>query len=113
MKYKGYEIIKGLSDGIFEEGTCFTDNYNKYILKRYDDNELVLYKEDTVTNSLETPDYSYFSDKENTFEICYEPIDVEKIEKLNFKNEYTGEKIEKICIKINELIDAIKFLNKK
>lgn len=32
--YKGYELLKAISDGEIKEGSRFIDNYNEYIYRK-------------------------------------------------------------------------------
>lgn len=79
-----------------------------------------------LTKECYTPDYSFFTDKENEFEILPEEdkeIDIDSIEELdeeigyiyrdeNIKTKWTSnEKI--LALKQNEIIRAMKQLNKE
>lgn len=112
--YKGYELLKAIADGEIKEGSRFIDNYNEYIYRKDGiEAELTLYKIDTITGEYYTPDYSYFADNENEFELIEdETIDIDNIEE--FKSMYTMNSIEfQIKDKLNELVQAVKQLNKE
>jgi hypothetical protein len=69
-----------------KNGTEMIDNYNNnYIYKENDYGDLTLYIQDRVTKSYTTPDYSFFSDKDNEFKILSE-IDIQEIYKYGTNN---------------------------
>lgn len=82
--YKGYELIKAIANGEIKEGSRFIDTYT-------------------------TPDYGYFAEKDNGFELIEdETIDIDNIEKLDIGIITTEDRL-----KINELVQAVKQINKK
>ena len=109
--YKGWELIKAIADGKIKKGSRFRDTYSEYIYKKDGiDAELTLYKKDEITGAYSTPDYSYFVDNENEFELIEEDaIDIDNIEELtqNCFDDWTEAK------KINELVQAVKQIDKR
>ena len=85
------------------------------------DAELTLYKKDTITGEYYTPDYSYFADNENEFELIEDEIDINSIENINAyklpENEEDFRQIFEFCRlqyhKNTEIIDDLKQLNKE
>lgn len=107
-----------------KNGTEMIDNYNNnYIYKEDDYGKVTLYMKDKVTKSYTTPDYSFFSDKDNEFKILSEKdeeIDIQAIacfaEIRNVStwcNETLSHNQRNIVSKINEIIKALKQLDKK
>lgn len=105
--YKGWELIKAIADGEIKKGSRFIDTYSEYIYKKDGiDAELTLYKKDEITGAYSTPDYSYFVDNENEFELIEEDaIDIDNISELYSASDTDD--------KINELVQAVKQLNKE
>ena len=108
----------------WKNGTKLKDEYGEYIYKDDGCGNLTLYKlyeEDENKIKYETPDYSFFADEQNSFEILEdEEIDVQSIEKLdewitrrNGEVTQTEGKILDIANKTNELLKAIKQLDLK
>lgn len=102
MTYKGYELIKAIADGEIKEGSRFIDTYGEYVYKRIDaeDEMPSLYQKDDVTGQIVTPDYSYFTENGNEFELIEDEID--SLDGI-------------VCLmnKTNQLIQAVNQLNKK
>ena len=77
------------------------------------DEELTLYKKDEITGAYSTPDYSYFVDNENEFELIEEAtIDIESIKEIKCKESWSEEG-HKLIDTVNELVQAVKQLNKE
>lgn len=120
MIVDGITLLTMIRDGAIKENTKFKDNLGEeYIYKDDGYGGLILYKEDTLNNEYYTPDYSFFTDKDITFEILSEQeeeIDIEAIEEIPNKI-LNLEDLEEYIIdyhnKINDLIKAVKQLNKK
>lgn len=112
--YKGYQLIKAIADGEIKEGSRFIDTYSEYIYRKDGmDEELTLYKKDEITGGCFIPDYSYFADNDNEFELIEEDtIDIESIEEIKCKENWTEEGY-KLIDTINELVQAVKQLNKE
>jgi len=113
--YKGWELMQAMAEGEIKEGSKFVDKLYKeeYIYSRNEiTNEPMLYKKDIVTEDYFIPDYSFFAEKDNDFELIEDEIDIDNIEE--YKQEHTERCIDiDIRNKINELIQAVKQLDKK
>ena len=108
--YKGWELMQAMAEGEIKEGSKFVDKLYKeeYIYSRNEiTNEPLLYKKDTVTEDYFIPDYSFFAEKDNDFELIEDQIDIDNIEE--YKQEHTERCVDiDIRNKINELIQAVK-----
>lgn len=120
----GIELLRMIRDGELKENTKIEDDLGeKYIYKDDGCGNLTLYKEDIITKEYYTPDYSFFTAKDNKFEIIEDKeIDIEAIEEIEefeldqFITMNNSERFDRTMIeysKINELIKAVKQLNKK
>lgn len=108
--YKGWELIKAIADGKIKKGSRFRDTYSEYIYKRNSFGDLELKREDG--EELTSPDYSYFAEKDNDFELIEDEIDIDNIEE--YKQEHTERCIDiDIRNKINELIKVVKQIDKR
>ena len=119
MIYKGYELLKAIADGEIKEGSKFIDTYGEYIYKREEaSGENVLYRIDEVTEEYTSPDYSYFAEKGNDFELIEDEIDIDSIDELDkngtfINGEINDQRVIDIQNKINQLVQAVKQLNKE
>ena len=107
-QYKGWEIIKMLSEGKIEEGTVFET-----------DNEVLGDIEITGGDFWSLKENEYVTDYYSIYEISNivfkekgngEKVDIQSIEPLNLKDSETLNE-EAISSKVNELITAIKWLD--
>lgn len=114
MKYKGYELIKAIADGEIYYGTKFKiKDWNEIIV--YDQSNLIF--REIFDTKEEGSNYGktifdlwnldYILSAE--FELIEDEIDIDNIEELtqNCFDDWTEAK------KINELVQAVKQLNKK
>lgn len=104
--YKGWKLMKAISDGKIKEGSRFRDTYSEYIYKRNSFGDLELKREDG--EELTSPDYSYFAEKDNDFELIEDEIDIDSIKELEGIVEYATEQDT-----INKLIQAVKQIDKR
>lgn len=104
--YKGWELIHAIADGEIKEENRFRDTYSEYIYKRNSFGDLELKREDG--EELTSPDYSYFAEKDNDFELIEDEIDIDSIEELEGIVEYSTERNT-----INQLIQAVKQIDKR
>ena len=116
--YKGWELMKAMAEGEIKEGSKFVDKLYKeeYIYSRNEiTNELMLYIKDPVTEDYFIPDYSFFAERDNDFELIEDEIDIDGIEELLKIEEYEVDKTDTVINrnKINELVQAVKQLNKE
>lgn len=102
MKYKGYELLKAIADGKIKDGSRFKAGYRTFIAR---DGYLFV-------------EYDNRQEYANSFELKWEfepiedKIDIDSIEKLeSITNNIDGTVC--IMVKINELVQAVKQLNKK
>lgn len=114
---KGWEIIKKIANNELKEGTKIQDNYQTYIMKYDEFTQTELDLRGAVSN--EIPDYSYFVDNDNEFEIIEEDKIIEDLkitrnEKdnqmfLRVENHHaTMRKIDVVLVsKINELVKEV------
>jgi len=105
MKYKGYELLKAIEDGKIKEGSRFKvyRTYNAIAVLE----DRTLHFEDGNKRILTTNDLLIY-----TFELIEDEIDIDSIEELkSVTNNIDGT----VCImnKINELVQAVKQLNKE
>lgn len=105
MKYKGYELLKAIEDGKIKEGSRFKvyRTYNAIAVLE----DRTLHFEDGNKRILTTNDLLIY-----TFELIENEIDIDSIEKLeSITNNIDGT----VCImnKINELVQAVKQINKE
>ena len=108
--YKGWELIKAIADGEIKEESRFRDTYSEYIYKINSFGELELKRKDG--EELTSPDYSYFAEKDNDFELIEDEIDIDNIEE--YKQKYTERCIDiDIRNKMNEILQAVKQLNER
>ena len=108
--YKGWELIKAIADGKIKKGSRFRDTYSEYIYKRNSFGDLELKREDG--EELTSPDYSYFAEKDNDFELIEDEIDIDNIEE--YKQKYTERCIDiDIRNKMNEILQAVKQIDKR
>lgn len=63
--YKGYELVKAMSEGNIKEGSRFFDSYGEYIYMKNDLGELELKRKDGQEYTV--PDYSFFTESDNIF----------------------------------------------
>ena len=107
-QYKGWEIIKMLSEGKIEEGTVFET-----------DNEVLGDIEITGGDFWSLKENEYVTDYYSIYEISNivfnekgngEKVDIQSIEPLNLKDSETLNE-EAISSKVNELIDAVKYID--
>lgn len=107
MKYKGYELLKAIADGEIKEGSLILFDSIIWIVDEYSD--IVKYKEEHITL------FNTYKAKEiamSDFEIIENKIDIDSIGELkSVTNNIDGT----VCImnKINELVQAVKQLNKE
>lgn len=107
--YKGYELIKEIAEGNIKNGTKIRDNYGEYIIERIEDlNITEIFRIDEEEKTI--PDYSYFADKDNEFEIIENEIDIQDIKELDTSRTYQNYEL---TLKINELIQVTKQLDNK
>ncbi len=108
--YKGWKLIKAMAEGEIKEGSKFVDKLYKeeYIYSRNEiTNELMLYKKDPVTEDYFIPDYSFFAEKDNDFELIEDEIDIDSITENEWMT--SGER----NFKINQLVQAVKQIDKR
>lgn len=107
MKYKGYELLKAIADGEIKEGSLILFDSIIWIVDEYSD--IVKYKEEHITL------FNTYKAKEiamSDFELIENEIDIDSIGELkSVTNNIDGI----VCImnKINELVQAVKQLNKE
>lgn len=108
--YKGWELMKAIADGEIKEESRFRDTYSEYIYKRNSFGDLELKREDG--EELTSPDYSYFVEKDNDFELIQDEINIDSIEE--YKQEHTERCIDiDIRNKMNEILQAVKQIDKR
>ena len=126
--YKGWELIKAMAEGEIKEGSKIVDKLYKeeYIYSRNEiTNEPMLYKKDPVTEDYFIPDYSFFAEKDNDFELIEYEKDIDDIKELyindgmksvgkdTIKN-WTGRSLDiTFANKMNEILQALKQLNER
>lgn len=116
--YKGYELIKEIAEGNIKNGTKIIPHYpNKDCTVEYFEyyyGFLHAYYKD-INHSDNDVNVCVFLDNNRTFEIIEnEEIDIDSIKEMVIRHYQTPvEKETYIQSKINELIQAIKHLNKE
>ena len=108
--YKGYELIKAIADGNIKSGTQIRVHRpfgnTKYTIDYWFWGNW-FGKEDGYSKPLDNIEL-FLCDRENTFEIIEDEIDIDNIEELN-----VGDLLNNKIKKINELVQAVKQLNKE
>lgn len=109
MIYKGYELLKAIADGEIKNGT-------KVISKDCSNNRIIYFNVnelcwkdngESVFNSIYLLDFLNYN-----FKLIEDEVDIDSIEKLeSITNNIDGTVC--IMVKINELVQAVKQLNKK
>lgn len=120
--YKGYELLKAMVEGEIEEGTRFKAFgmiwiFRNNSLYNYESDEYIEYYTDIVVTAKE----KFELIEENTIDIEKNTIDIDKLEEINDTNfdslNMTEQEIDFYHnftrTKINELVQAIKQLNKR
>ena len=109
MKYKGYELLKAIADGKIKKNQNirikFKDNSGEIFI--FDGTEII-----DITHKNIFDIYGTITVLKSDFELIEDEIDIDSIEELkSVTNNIDGT----ICImnKINELVQAVKQLNKK
>lgn len=104
--YKGWELMKAIADEEIKKGTKFKDKDKKEV--EWNGNNLVCI--DLGENYMCTISDIYFINEE--FELIEDEIDIDSIEE--YKQEHTERCIDiDIRNKINEILQAVKQINKK
>ena len=116
----GLELLRKIRDKEIEIGTRFIDSDgNEY---RYDEDEggyPMVKQKDNITGGEYEPSLSMFTDTYTEFDIIETAIDIDSIEKINAEivngewNRNECEIFKETRRKINELIDAVKYLYNK
>ena len=109
-KYKGYELIKAISDGEIKDGTKIIPHYpnNDCTVKyfEYYYGFLDAYYEDGRGSSKDV-NVCIFLDNNRTFEVIEDEIDIDSIKEMEL------DVIDDVTYYINDLIKAVKQLNKE
>lgn len=106
--YKGYELLKAIEENKIEIGTRFKLNgYNNRTII-YKGGDIIRYEDDSTE-----VDSCYFINTE--FELIEDEVDIDNIEDLLKIEEYEVDKTDVVINrnKINDLIQALKQLNKE
>lgn len=116
MEYKGYEILKLIAEGKIESNTKFKvriDDYRREILI-FDGNDLN-YENDNIVDNFFT-DYCLTDILNFAFKIVEEEINIQNIEEYEdycINNSTADEDVKDLARKYNQLLKAIKQLDKK
>ena len=106
--YEGYELLKAIKDKEIKQGAKIkvSNNLSKLIFDGY-----TLRWE----NSLEIAWVDNFTNENITFELIEDEVDIDNIEELLKIEEYEVDKTDTVINrnKINELVQAVKQLNKR
>lgn len=109
MKYKGYELLKAIAENKIKNGSKFMFKINQDIEKVYWNGENFKYIENRRNIMLDYADIELIN---GTFELIEDEIDIDNIKE--YKQEHTERCIDvDVRNKINELIQAIKQINKE
>lgn len=100
--YKGWELMKAISDGEIKKGTKFKDKDKKEV--EWDGNNFVFI--DSDRNYMSVISDIYFINEE--FELIEDEIDIDNIKELEGIVEYATEQDT-----INKLIQAVKQIDKR
>lgn len=98
MKYKGYELLKAIADGEIKDGSRFEAEYETFIVR---DGYLFVEHD-------KGQEYANSFELNWEFELIEDEIDIDSIEELEGKVEYSTERNT-----INQLIQAVKQINKE
>ena len=108
--FKGYELLKAIADGEIKEDTKFREMVeNRYYI--FKDRELWEQEDTGIYNSkLDNLQIIY-----GAFELIEDEIDIDSIEEILKIEEYEVDKTDTVINrnKINELVQAVKQLNKE
>lgn len=102
MKYKGYELLKAIADGEIKEGSLILFDSIIWIVDEYSD--IVKYQEEHITL------FNTYKAKEiamSDFELIQDEIDIDSIKEMKL------DEIDDVTYYINDLIKAVKQINKK
>ena len=109
MKYKGYELLKAIAENKIKNGSKFMFKINQDIEKVYWNGENFKYIENRRNIMVDYADIELIN---GTFELIEDEIDIDNIKE--YKQEHTERCIDvDVRNKINELIQAIKQINKE
>lgn len=119
MTVDGVELLRLIRDGELKENTKLIDDFDyEYFYEKDECEDLILYEFDNIVHKKIIPDYTMFQN--NHFKILseYEEIDIDSIEELNKNGTFEFGKIKDQKIidmqnKINELLKAVKQINRK
>lgn len=108
MRYKGWELMKAISDGEIKEGSKFKAEYETFIAR---DGYLFIEYDNRQK-------YASSFELKWEFELIEDEIDIDNIEELNknatfINGRINDQKIIDIQNKTNELVQAVKQLNNK
>ena len=110
MVYKGYELIKAIADGEIKDGTKIIPRYpnNDCTVKyfEYYYGFLDAYYEDGRGSNKDV-NVCIFLDNNRTFEVIEDEIDIDSIKEMEL------DVIDDVTYYINDLIKAVKQLNKE
>lgn len=119
MTVDGVELLRLIRDGELKENTKLIDDFDyEYFYEKDECEDLILYKFDNIVHKKIIPDYTMFPN--NHFKILSEDeeIDIDNIKELNKNGTFEFGKIKDQKIidmqnKINELLKAVKQINRK
>ena len=113
MKIKGWKLMKKIADGEIKEGSKFRDlhqsskdNFNLY---KYENKNLTGRFGGTNLIALLNDDFELIEDEKDIDDID----DIEEVDEYKNEMAYDWFDVQDMSIKINELIKAVKQLNKK
>ena len=116
--YKGYELIKAIADGEIKSGTQIRVHRpfgnTKYTIDYWFWGNW-FGKEDGYSKPLDNIEL-FLCDRENTFELIEDEIDIDNIEELDTYETvetYDWQDVDTNRMTINELVQAVKQLNKE
>lgn len=107
--YKGYELIKAIADGEIKSGSRFklTTKWNK--TEFVSGNVISYYKDLKYEAGATIPAWAIINGE---FELIEDEVDIDNIEELECEESWTEEGY-KLIDTVNELVQAVKQLNKE
>ena len=97
MKYKGYELLKAIADGEIKDGSRFEAEYETFIVR---DGYLFVEHD-------KGQEYANSFELNWEFELIEDEIDIDSIKEMKL------DEIDDVTYYINDLIKAVKQINKK
>lgn len=110
--YKGWELIKAIADGEIKEGTRFKF-LNEKPMQYYTDSNIYRYEHGSLLGRFGGFNILSIVNKDFGIVQKQDEIDIDSIEKLADESENTSGEFHAIMDKINEILQAVKQIDKR